>query len=374
MSIACLLPHCSARRGFTFVELVITLAVLALIMGALSSAVLIGSRAAPSRSTTADADLAAEQAHDLIASELRYAQTLLQSSPTGVTFTVADRNGDGKAEVIRYSWSGIAGAPLLRQYNSLDAAEVLSDVHELGFEYDTVPITTTREVQGETTSPEVLLASFTDWPGISASQNGFAPSASNWATELFRVDKVALPPTTTRVDFTRVLLKMKPDLLGLSTYTVGIHRTFGGSDPRPASSSLGTTATVSLSLLDFTYSWTEARFTDVGINKLERNFAIVVKGVATPNVRVQYLQASSAPQDTSSMRWTTNSGSDWQPSSARLNEYSIPHYVYGTYTATTTSTVNVTRSYLRAVRVTLRCGGAPRLVNAVPILEHPEVR
>jgi prepilin-type N-terminal cleavage/methylation domain-containing protein len=364
------------RRAFTLVELVITLAVLALIMGALGSAVLVASRAAPDRASAADAVLSAEQGLDLIASELRYAQSVSQATPTSLTFTLPDRNGDGVAETVRYSWSAVAGTPLLRHFNGLPAAELLPDVQEFAFEYDRMTVTTTRETQSEVTSPEVLLASFTSWPGVSATANGFAPSATQWAAQVFKVDKVALPPTTTRVTINRALLMSKPGLLGtLSTFTVGIHRAYSSSDPRPTALPLGSSVNVSLSLLDFSYSWTEVRFPDVSVNKLEKDFAIVIKGVAGSNVRFQYLSAASAPRDTSLMRWTANSGSSWLPTTETLDQNDMPFYVYGTFTATTTTPVTVTRNYLKSVRVALRTGpaGASRLVTAVPVLEHPEM-
>ena len=357
-------------------ELVITLAVLAMIMGALGSAVLIASRAAPGRSSAAEAVLAVQAAQDLIASELRYAQGVSQATPTSLAFTIPDRTGDGAAETVRYSWAGAAGAPLLRQLNALPPAELLADVHELGFEYDRMTITTTRETQSEVTSPEVLLASFTSWPGVSSTANGFAPSGTQWSAQIFKVDRVAFPPTTTRITFTRALLMAKPGLLGtLSTFTAGIHRAYSSTDPRPTTTPLGSSVSVSLSLLDFSYSWTEVRFPDVSVNKLEKDFAIVLKGVAGSNVRFQYLNAPAAPRDTSLMRWTANSGSTWLPTAETLDQNDMPFYVYGTFTATTTTPVSVTRSYLKSVRVSLRsgAGGAARLVTAVPVLEHPEV-
>lgn len=65
---------------------------------------------------------------DLLA-DIQLAQSFSENTTTAVTFTVPDRNGDNNPETIRYAWSGNAGDPLTRQYNSGAVVTVAENVH-----------------------------------------------------------------------------------------------------------------------------------------------------------------------------------------------------------------------------------------------------
>jgi prepilin-type N-terminal cleavage/methylation domain-containing protein len=104
------------RRGFTLVEMVLSMAVMTILLGGIASAMILASRAMPDLATPLKAMADGYYAADQLAGELFAAQTITARSATSVTFTVADRNNDSIAETIRYSWGG-AGQPLTRQYN-----------------------------------------------------------------------------------------------------------------------------------------------------------------------------------------------------------------------------------------------------------------
>jgi len=108
------------RRGFTLVEMVLSMAVMTILLGGIASAMILASRAMPDLATPLKATADGYHAADQLAGELYAAQTIIARSATSVTFTVADRNvpPDNIPETIQYSWSGVAGQPLTRKYNN----------------------------------------------------------------------------------------------------------------------------------------------------------------------------------------------------------------------------------------------------------------
>src|SRR5689334_22547762 len=145
-------------HAFTLVELVMSLAIATILLLALHSTVMVASKAIPdgrgvgSRLVNSGPPLAT------FSSDLFCALSVTEMTPTSITFTVPDRNGDGNPETIRYAWSGRADDPLTRQYNSGAVINVIPSVQSLALAYDK------RQVQAPTTyatSAETLLSSNT---------------------------------------------------------------------------------------------------------------------------------------------------------------------------------------------------------------------
>ena len=128
------------HRGFTLVEMVLSMAVITVLLGGIASAMILASRAVPDLETPLKAMADGYHAADGLASELYAAQTITFRSATVVEFTVADRNADAIAETIRYAWDGVAGQPLNRQYNGGTAGAVLDNVYQFDLRYDTQSI------------------------------------------------------------------------------------------------------------------------------------------------------------------------------------------------------------------------------------------
>ena len=125
-----------SRRGFTLVELVVTIAITSVIMLGIGSAMLIAGRALPAADNPAAASLIAGQAIEQMVTELQYAATIIDSNATMIEFTVADRDADDVAETIRYEWSGTPGDPLTRQYNGGALVNLADDVQEFDLSHD----------------------------------------------------------------------------------------------------------------------------------------------------------------------------------------------------------------------------------------------
>ena len=124
------------RSAFTLLELVLSLVVTTILLGALTSAMILAAQAIPDAGKPLESTIATGEIANQMSGELYYALSFTERSVGAATFTVADRNGDAEAETIRYAWSGTAGDPLTRQYNGGAAASVLEDVQQFDLAYD----------------------------------------------------------------------------------------------------------------------------------------------------------------------------------------------------------------------------------------------
>jgi prepilin-type N-terminal cleavage/methylation domain-containing protein len=126
--------HRFARRGFTLAELVASMAILTILMGAMTSVIVVASHAIPDAEDPVQTKLATMDVVDQIGRELYYATTITESTATAMTFTVPDRgHGAAGPETIRYAWSGTPGDPLTRQYNGGTVVNLSTGVQSFSF-------------------------------------------------------------------------------------------------------------------------------------------------------------------------------------------------------------------------------------------------
>src|SRR4051794_4018386 len=119
--------------AFTLIELVISLAIMAIIATALGSTIVLASRALDQDAGPAAAAVAARRATDRMLADLAAAISFSERTATSVTFTVPDRDGDGVPETIRYAWSGSGGDALTREYNGGRPEAFADGVQRLNF-------------------------------------------------------------------------------------------------------------------------------------------------------------------------------------------------------------------------------------------------
>ncbi|MHC5113200.1 MAG: PulJ/GspJ family protein [Planctomycetota bacterium] len=180
----------SPARAFTFVELIISLAITSILMFGLASALMIATRSVDDGTTLAARTAAGAPALDGVTADLRLALEVTEITATSIEFTVPDRSDppDGTPETIRYSWSGEPGDALLRRYNGSSAAIVTDDVHHFDLSMVTrsvpgvVPATPTPNpldwgsdfvtCPDVRVSSEVLLAVHTDAAGGTLNEYG----------------------------------------------------------------------------------------------------------------------------------------------------------------------------------------------------------
>ena len=123
------------RAGLTLAELSVSLAVIATLMIAIGSVMVLTGRAVGMTATQAD-EARIDDVLSQIASEARMSLSVPVRSETSITFTVADRDRDGLPERIEYSWDGV-DRPLMRRVNDAAAVRVLPRVANFRLAYVT---------------------------------------------------------------------------------------------------------------------------------------------------------------------------------------------------------------------------------------------
>jgi prepilin-type N-terminal cleavage/methylation domain-containing protein len=124
--------HCYA--AFTLIEMLVSIAVMAVLVTGIASAIVLATRTAEGAAQPGDLADAAGVV-DQITAELAVALSFSERTATAVTFTVPDRDGDEAPETIRYAWSGVAGDPLTRAYKGGEAQAIAQDVQQFNLTY-----------------------------------------------------------------------------------------------------------------------------------------------------------------------------------------------------------------------------------------------
>ncbi|GEM_PF-3332037 len=149
-----------SRRAFTLVEMLVSLATVAVIAGAIMSTMVVAARALPTAGDRTDRATSARQALAQLTAEVALASQVASLSATSIQFTHPDVNGDKSPDVIRYEWGGKAGDGLVRTLNGVPST-LLDSLADFSF------LATTRDarIEGAGTSElgtEQLLAKFDD--------------------------------------------------------------------------------------------------------------------------------------------------------------------------------------------------------------------
>ena len=169
------------RAGMTLAELSISLGVIATIMVATGSIMVLTGKAVAITSAQAS-DARVDDVVTTFMSDQRLALTVTERTATSITFTVADRTGDGIPEQIRYAWSGVPGDPLTRQVNGATPVVIARNVTKFGLSYITkTSAPTAVEVESD------FVDVYTQSGGTSAA----AVSAGAWQAQVFPLPTVA---------------------------------------------------------------------------------------------------------------------------------------------------------------------------------------
>lgn len=346
----------ATRSAFTLLELVVSLVVTTILIGALTSVMLLATQIVPDSQGPAQATISASEIANQIAGELYYAQSFTERSAGAVTFTVADRDGDDTPETIRYAWSGRPGDPLTRQYNDGDPGNVLDNVQELALDYEINEVI--DEVTGSPTeSPEMKLAGYETFGTL----KGYRVTNDKWIGQCFRP---ALPSEALgwRVTRVRVSARTTGGIKGLTMVQL-----------RPANGSMKPTSTlieeVPMFESDLTadYTWQESPFTKTVWLSPSDAICVVLRQIGKGGSTAEIGYDDQGGSDRVA---TSDGGSTWSRDTGR----SLLHSAYGTMT--TTSPPEIIRRYLLAgVQMTLQVGSDPPTTvrAATRILNKPEV-
>lgn len=188
----------TARRSFTLIEVVVSMAITSILLAAVMSAMVMVARTLDESSPTQRTTDAAEALARLV-EDLRTATAITERTSTAVTMVSPDRNADGSPETIRYAWSGVAGEPLTRTVNGGTSVSILDNVQSIDLAFTVRSLGPSPLV----TSAETLLLSH-DANG-SGSLSTFTFTDTDWACQYIRP---TLPPNATAWRITRVRMKL----------------------------------------------------------------------------------------------------------------------------------------------------------------------
>lgn len=346
------------RRGSTLVEVVLGMAVSAVLLGALSSAMVIASKAIPDSSSplkaTADAALAIEQ----MADELLVATSVPTRTPNSVEFTVADRNLDGLPETIRYEWSGTTGSPLRRRHNSGLWVNILEDVRSLVLGYEVFEDISSPSTPTE--SGETFLAGYTR----SNDLQDWAVKDKEWIGQSF---VPSLPADATSWKITRVRLMAR--IHGANKGISRVQLRYADASGYPTGAIISEASMVEKEL-GSGFLWKELDISKAGGITPGARVCIVVQWIDDSDACDVLYEKSRTSESGFALLTTTNGGSTWSAGS----NASMLFEVHGTYSAP-----NVypppPPTYLTGVRIKLRAGdsASSEIETRVPVRNEPRI-
>jgi prepilin-type N-terminal cleavage/methylation domain-containing protein len=303
-------------RAFTLLELVLAIVILSLIVAACGS---VGLMAVRTLNACGGPDPLAEgrAAADAIAADLRMALAITEQTPTAITFTVPDRNGDGSPETIRYAWSG-AGMPLTRQVNGapVPAAPIAQNVQVFDLQY----LTRTAGPPPPAEGSEAVLVCYDN---VLATQE-FGIQNTTWVCQSF---KPVLPGNAVSWKVTRVRVQLRGATGSVSPYSVEF--TSVDANQKPMGLPLETVV-LDTANIPATPTWIEVPFRNLSGLDPNRGYGIVVKQTAQPSV-TYFVRYDDGALPLGSRLWctTTDAGGSWgAPEAGKAMQF----YVYGTVT------------------------------------------
>ncbi len=256
------------RRAFTLVEMVAAAAITAIILAACVSAVLLAAKAIPDPSDAVSGSISAARITDQIAGELENATLITEQTATSLAFNVPPRGNDSSPERIRYSWSGVAGAPLLRQYNRSAAASVIDRVYQFSV---TPTVATSTETYGGVATEDATESLLVDYTSASGPRDQNV-SSNNWQGQYFC--PASLPTAVVGWRPTRVMFQAKQSsLVGITN----VQMLSADANMCPAGSVLEQYMLAGTGLLA-SYAWQSVSFTQLSRLAPSTGVCLVLRG------------------------------------------------------------------------------------------------
>lgn len=344
--------------GYTLAEILVSLTILAIISVGIGSSMLIAGRAMPDADAPQQAVMSSTLGSERLCNDLPYAIQINSASTTGISFTVADRDGDTFVESLNYNWSGTAGDSLYLNINSLDPLVILPEVHSFNLSYTTEKNTT--ETPNSNESNETLLI----YHNTSSNYRARDITSSTWYGQYF---KPTLPADAVSWSIHRVEFYAKS--YGALNGQCKIQLQPASIGGWPSGVVYEEETLLESSLLD-TYVLQSFNFTAVEDLPPDQGVCMIIENVTTvPAGTLLTHDAASGLSHIDLLR-TSNSGGSWTKPS---NE-ALLFWVFGTVTTEATPTVE-TVQYLQAVRLELNTTEASETLiqTTVSILNQPEI-
>lgn len=357
------------RRAMSLVETMTSITILAIVLGAMTSAVVVASRAMPGRNDRIEAVTQGARVADRILADLAYARSITLTGTSTLTAVVPDRDADTLDETIVYAWSGVKGGALTRTYNNGQPALVATGV------WDFAPSCLSRSATISTTvlqeSTEQLLHyqpvnGLSPPPGLRNPYSG-SPSTKDVTSSRWLAQHVhpILPSGATAWSITRVLLsaRVRGDDAGVSRIEIRPSLAYPGGP----SSTVLQDRTMMESNLGSSFSWQTFNYTSVKNLSPDTGVWIVVRWVGPSTSAGVAYQSGDVADHFAAYAESSNSGSTW----TQTNDAAIAHALYGTYTVPVTTSTAQTRATTLRVRLNLSSDAAAVLETSTRLMTEP---
>ena len=149
--------HSDSRRGYTLIELIVSIGSASVLTAGLASAVIVANGGLSAPESPDGQRLDASDVHRQLLSDLRHAQSFSERTDTAVTFTVPDRDGDGFPDTLRYAWSGPPNNLLEFSMNGGTSVTLAEDVQDFELSYLTQTLIAPTVIEDEGTNGSRLL-------------------------------------------------------------------------------------------------------------------------------------------------------------------------------------------------------------------------
>jgi hypothetical protein len=349
--------HPAVRRGgHTLMELIAAMICSAVLLAGLGSVMLIARQVAYTPSAATVRTETSEVA-SWLADELQYATLLIGQSPQALEFVVADRDGDGRAERIRYAWSGTPGDPLVKTVNGGTPKNILEQVEEFQAAYVLKPETTTLNTTSDTA--EAVLFRNDD---VQAGSERNVSTTHHTAQIINSATLVGVPANAICWNATKVHFQIRDNSSATETLVVHL-RSAGGTYDGPTSEWLGQVSIPESTLGSM--GWKQVSFpSPVRGLALHRKYALVWWTGNGDAARLLYVD--NVP---TGVFESNDTGATWQYMPTR----EVFYRVQGTYTLPGL-THNLVRNYVSHVQLVLQSGDQShsRVDTSVPLVNFPE--
>lgn len=362
------------RTGFTLIELVISMVVMAVLLTAIGSALVLASSALPAPDDPLTQIDDASLALDRLTEDLYGAIAVTARSSTSIAITVPDRTGDAVDDSIVWSWGGSSGAPLRRKLGGKAATNVLDGVESFQLQFDLRSVTTSTTQEETVYGPEGVLASFDGWSGVLAlpQERPFGQAAH--VVQYFELAAPASPDAA--LEITKVALKLRVDMLSSPELRLTIYPALTDGSFLPGPTPIGPASNISTGLLSTLSLWVQTPMSGNVIDDFSSpGFCLFLDGTGSDVAWVEYLNDRRAPADTHRLQWSSDGGASWNPGSRDIDKNDARFYVYGRTVTTSSTTTDTSVYHLRAVDIEMSTSlhAFSALRTRVPVLNEPEV-
>jgi hypothetical protein len=351
-------PVATVVRAMTLVELVVSMAIASLLVTGLAAALVLAARALPRADRPTDRVLRTSEVVDWVLTELQSARHVTERSAQAITFTVADRDGDGSPERIRYAWSGAPGAPLTRQYNGGAAVAVLADVRQFEVTYQTR--STTEVYPGPNVEGDEVLLSAAIVP---VDQKDYTIDSSRWIGQYSAPPSGAVAAGYLTWRITRVWFLACRS--GPADDQTRVQVCVPNSDGTPSTAVLDEVL-LDENALSTSFTWTQVTFSSpVGV-PVTQGLCVVLRPLGSKaSAQTRYDNNGG-----SGLLTTGDGGKNWSKSAGK----SLLHTIYGRPAAPGPNQI-ATRRFLTGVQLVIATGtdAAARLETQVTLPNAPEV-